>query len=259
MTASHAQPARPRLLLTGFGPFGGGRRNPSEQILPAVAAALSDEAEVVTAVLPVEYAAATAEIRRLIGAHSPGLVVSLGLAGGRQAIGVERVAINLAEARIPDESGAQPIDEPLVAGAPPAHFASLPVLAMAEAIVAAGLPGEVSYSAGTFVCNAVMFAALDELASAARHRSSDGALLPRAGFVHVPDSLEAAAALSGESADDDAEAGSGESAASPAPSAPAQTRRLPEAEIARGVVAAVRAALSGEPRAAGSSAVGALD
>src|SRR5699024_9381442 len=116
--------------------------------------------------------------------HRPDVVVSLGLGAGRTALTPERVALNLAEARIPDEAGCQPAGLPLVEGAPAAHFSSLPVAAMVAATAGAGVPAAVSYSAGTFVCNAVMFAALD----VARRLRIDDPTAPEvvAGFVHVP-------------------------------------------------------------------------
>ncbi len=104
-------------------------------------------------------------------------MIAVGLAGGRSAIGVERVAVNLVDARIPDNDGAQPIDEPSLEGAPDARFATIPVKAVVRAIADAGIPAELSHSAGTFVCNHVFFHALD----AASLRPGT-----RAGFIHVP-------------------------------------------------------------------------
>jgi pyroglutamyl-peptidase len=103
-------------------------------------------------------------------------VLGVGLAGGSAMIRVERVAVNLADARIPDNAGAQPLDAPSVAGAPDAYFASLPVKAAARDIRAVGIPAEVSHTAGTFVCNHVFFTAM--------HATAGGPV--RAGFVHVP-------------------------------------------------------------------------
>lgn len=163
------------VLLTGFEPFGGDAVNPSGDAVRAVAAEWSGPESLVVDVLPVTFAGAADRLRELVGIHRPDVVVATGLAGGRAAIGVERVAVNLADARIPDNAGAQPVDEPSVDGAPAGAFSTLPVKAIAAAIRAAGIPAEVSHTAGTFVCNHVFFTALDAV--------PDGV---RAGFVHVP-------------------------------------------------------------------------
>lgn len=167
----------PIVLLTGFEPFGGASANPSGDALRTLAAEglAGLAATLVTAVLPVTFAGAATRIRELIATHRPDIVIATGLAGGRSAIGVERVAVNLLDARIPDNAGDQPVDLPSVEGAPAAAFATVPVKAIAASVTALGIPAEVSYSAGTFVCNHVFFTALD---AASAHT--------RVGFVHVP-------------------------------------------------------------------------
>jgi len=165
------------ILLTGFEPFAGDATNPSGDAVRLIAERWTGPARLVVDVLPVEFAAASDRVRALIHAHSPDVVVAVGLAGGRTALTPERVAINLADARIPDNVGDQPLDHPVVAGAPAAYFATLPVKAMTAAIAAAGIPASLSHSAGTFVCNHVMFTALHETAAAPG---------VRAGFIHVP-------------------------------------------------------------------------
>ncbi|KZE88895.1 pyroglutamyl-peptidase I [Microbacterium sp. TNHR37B] len=167
------------VLLTGFEPFGGDAVNPSGEAVRQVAAQWDMPARLVTDVLPVTFEGAAARLRELLTTHRPDVVLATGLAGGRAAVGVERIAVNLLDARIPDNAGHQPIDVPSMSGAPAAAFATVPVKAVAAAIVAAGIPAEVSHSAGTFVCNHVFFTALQEA-------------LPRArvGFVHVPWSRE---------------------------------------------------------------------
>lgn len=167
------------MLLTGFEPFGGDAGNPSGEAVHLVAAHWTGPEVLVTAVLPVTFAGAAARLRELMSEHEPDVVIAAGLAGGRTRIGIERVAVNLVDARIPDNDGAQPIDEPSVVGAPTARFATLPVKAISAAVEDAGIPAEVSYSAGTFVCNHVFFIALEASAPGTR-----------AGFVHVPWSAE---------------------------------------------------------------------
>ena len=107
--------------------------------------------------------------------HRPELVIAVGLAEGRTAITPERIAINVEDARIADNAGAQPVDAPVVPGGPDAHLTRLPVKEIVAAIAAAGIPAALSDSAGTFVCNAVMYRLLH-----------DHAGLP-AGFIHVPE------------------------------------------------------------------------
>ena len=153
------------VLLTGFEPFGGDAVNPSGEAVHRVASRWEGPGMLVTAVLPVTFAGAAGRLKELLAEHRPDIVIAAGLAGGRAAIGVERVAVNLVDARIPDNDGEQPVDVPSVPGAAAAHFATLPVKEIARRIDAAGLPAEVSYSAGTFVCNHVFFTALEAAAS----------------------------------------------------------------------------------------------
>lgn len=165
------------VLLTGFEAFAGDGSNPSGEAVGLVSSRWDGPDVLITAVLPVTFTGAASALRDLIEAHDPDVVIATGLAGGRDAIGVERVAVNLVDARIPDNDGAQPIDSASVPGAPDARFATLPVKAIVQAMMDAGIPAELSHSAGTFVCNHVFFHAL-ELAS--------GRPGVRAGFVHVP-------------------------------------------------------------------------
>jgi pyroglutamyl-peptidase len=170
------------VLLTGFEPFEQQDINASWAAVRAVARewdASTEGARLVTSLLPVSFARAPRRLAELLVDVRPDLVVCVGEAGGRSAVGVERVAINVQDARIPDEDGAQPVDVPVVAGGDVAHFSSLPVKACFAAMLAAGVPGEVSNSAGTFVCNTVAYALADHLAAG----HAPGA---RGGFVHVP-------------------------------------------------------------------------
>src|SRR5688572_25065281 len=169
------------VLVTGFEPFGGEKVNPSWETcrrLPATIAGL----RVQTMRVPCEFRRAIEVVAEAIERHRPALVVCLGQAGGRAHLSVERVAINVDDARVEDNSGARPIDEPIAPQGPPAYFATLPIKAMVEGMRAAGVPAEVSNSAGTYVCNHLMYGVLHFLAA-----SGLGA---RAGFIHVPYSEE---------------------------------------------------------------------
>ncbi|MGW2340959.1 pyroglutamyl-peptidase I [Streptomyces sp. NPDC001661] len=167
-----------RVLLTGFEPFGGEAVNPSWQAAQAVAAAPPDGLSVTAVRLPCVFGESIAALRTAVTEVAPDLVVCLGQAGGRPGVTVERVAINVDDARIPDNAGAQPIDVPVVPGGPAAYFSTLPVKACVAAMRDAGVPAALSNTAGTFVCNHVAYGLAHLLATE----------LPgvRGGFVHVP-------------------------------------------------------------------------
>ena len=171
---------RDTVLVTGFDPFGGDPINPSWLIASALHRRQIAGHRVLAAQLPTVFGASLQRLHALLAQHRPALVICLGLAGGRTALSLERVAINVNDARIPDNAGAQPIDTPVIAGAPAAYFSSLPIKAMRQAIQAAGVPAEVSQTAGTFVCNHVFYGLMHRLATARALRRTRG------GFIHVP-------------------------------------------------------------------------
>jgi pyroglutamyl-peptidase len=165
------------VLVTGFEPFGGEALNPSARVAQALHGRTIDGVPVIGAVLPCVFGAAIDALRDALERHRPQLVLALGQAAGRSALSLERVAINVDDARIPDNAGVQPVDTPVVAKGPAAHFTTLPVKAMVAALRAAGHPAELSHSAGTFVCNHVFYG----LQHALRARRS-----ARSGFMHLP-------------------------------------------------------------------------
>src|SRR5579885_2672208 len=160
-------------LVTGFEPFDGDRINPSSAALRRLPARLGG-IPLATRVLPCVFGEAAAAMAET----APDLVLAVGLAGGRAELSLERVAINLDDARIADNAGNRPIDRPVVAGGPAAYFATLPIKAAVAALREAGLPAAVSNSAGTFVCNHVFYRLMHAAATAAPGF--------RAGFLHVP-------------------------------------------------------------------------
>ncbi|MCA1781947.1 MAG: pyroglutamyl-peptidase I [Dermatophilaceae bacterium] len=173
----------PTVLVTGFEVFGPHVRNPTQEavgLLPETLAGVG----VVTGVLPVEYGRCGEVALALVEAHSPDAVNLTGLAAGRSAVTPERVAINLRDTGgaegFADNSGYAPEGVPIVAGGPDGIFATLPNRRIVEALLAAGIPAEISNSAGTYVCNETLYAALTSLASIPGPR-------PIAGLVHVPD------------------------------------------------------------------------
>ena len=166
----------PRILLTGFEPFGGDTLNPSGLVCRALHGQRVARATVHAVELPCVFGRALQALDEALAATSPVLVVALGLAAGRAGISVERVAINVDDARIADNAGAQPVDLPVVDGGPAAWFSTLPVKAIVAALHEAGLPASVSQTAGTFVCNHVFYGLQHRLAGTG----------VRSGFVHVP-------------------------------------------------------------------------
>lgn len=164
------------VLLTGFAPFDGQRVNASWLAVQEVARTWADPTPLVVEQLPVSFERSGPALVGLVERYAPRVVVAVGEAGGRGAVGIERVAVNLADATIPDADGAQPVDEALDPAGPTAFWTSLPVRACVAAVARTGVPVEISMSAGTYVCNATYFSLLHAL-----HGTG-----VRAGFVHVP-------------------------------------------------------------------------
>ena len=173
-----------RILVTGFEPFGGEAINPSWEVAQALHGQQRGGAVVTAVQLPCVFAQSLPALRTAIRRHRPQVVLCLGLAGSRSAISLERVAVNLCDARIADNAGAQPAGTPVVAGGPVAYFTRLPVKTLVQRLLAAGLPAELSLSAGSFVCNQVMYGLLHAL------RRQPGVA---AGFIHLPPLPEQAA------------------------------------------------------------------
>ena len=151
-----------RILLTGFEPFNNGKLNPSEQIVRTIAEQFETGAaiagvELHTAILPVVFTESSELLRHLIALHKPEAVICLGQAEGRKEISFERVAINLDDARIADNAGRIITDQPVVANGADAHFTTLPVRQLVEAVRAEGVAAGLSLSAGTFVCNHIFY------------------------------------------------------------------------------------------------------
>ncbi|HJA28980.1 MAG TPA: pyroglutamyl-peptidase I [Candidatus Olsenella pullicola] len=174
-----------KVLVTGFEPFGGATINPALEAVMRLPNEIAG-AEVVTAQIPVVFGKDAAAVAAAIDAERPDVVLCVGQAGGRSHITPEFVGINYANARIPDNEGNQPVGR-LEEDGPDAYFATLPVFAMVDAARAAGVPAAVSYTAGTFCCNEVLYELLHTLAT--RHPGVRG------GFVHVPYATEQAVTM----------------------------------------------------------------
>ena len=177
------------VLLTGFEPFGGDSENPSWEAVRPLNGEMVGDHRVASRLMRCVFGEAIARLEADIRALKPDVVICVGQAGGRSEISLERVAVNLDDARIPDNAGAQPLDRAVVAGGPAAHFATLPVKAIVAALREAGIPASLSHSAGTFVCNHIFYGACQ--ASARGRRKF------RTGLIHIPYSPAQAARYPG--------------------------------------------------------------
>ncbi|MFC7402053.1 pyroglutamyl-peptidase I [Citricoccus sp. GCM10030269] len=181
-----------RILLTGFEPFAGDGHNPSWPAAREAAARLRDGAfpgsslnaaelagavEAVAVELPCSFTGSTEAFDRALADHRPDVVICCGLAGGRTEVAVERVALNLQDARIPDNDGYQPAGEPVDDAGPAAYFSTLPVKRTVAALKGAAIPAALSLSAGSFVCNHLFYVLMNRAPTVP---------LRSAGFVHVP-------------------------------------------------------------------------
>ena len=169
--------ALPVVMLTGFEPFDGDKVNPSWEAVRRMDGDIVRKHRIVTERLPTEFRRSLTVLRQAIRKHQPELVLCVGLAGGRAQLALERVAINIDDARIPDNTGHQPIDVPIARDGPAAYFSTLPIKAILLALQAQGLPVEISQSAGTYVCNHVFYGLMHALSA---HPGVRG------GFMHVP-------------------------------------------------------------------------
>ena len=166
-----------KILVTGFAPFGGEQINPSWEAVKRLPERIG-EMTITNREIPTEFDAACAALRAAMDELRPDAVLAVGQYGGANGVRVERVAVNLRDARIADNAGAKPVDEPVVPGAPDAYFATLPTRRIVEKLREEDIPAQLSYSAGTFVCNNLLFCAL--------HESARKFPAARCGFVHVP-------------------------------------------------------------------------
>ena len=167
-----------KVLLTGFEPFAGEKINPSWEAVKQFENKSIAEIQIVIAQLACVFGEAKQQLYDLITIHQPDLVINVGQAGGRLDVSIERVAINLDDARIPDNKGQQPIDMPIISDAPTAYFSTLPIKTIVKNLNNAGIPASVSQTAGTFVCNHVFYSLMHYIATEFSNM--------RGGFIHIP-------------------------------------------------------------------------
>lgn len=166
-----------KLLISGFEPFGGETINPSWETVKRLPDAMG-YFDIVKICLPVTFSGARQKLAEAIHRYRPDVVISVGQAGGRFAVSFERAALNVADSQKPDNDGFQPTDQQVVENGPTAYFSTLPIKRMKQAVADAGIPAEISNSAGTFVCNGVMYTAL--------HIAATELCPMLTGFIHLP-------------------------------------------------------------------------
>ena len=164
-----------KLLITGFDPFGGASINPAWEAVKLLPEEIADF-EVHKLEIPTVFGLATEKVLEKANEINPDVILCVGQAGGRAAVTPERIGVNIRDAKIADNAGNQPEGKFVAEEGPAAYFATVPVMAMADAIRAAGLPGQVSNSAGAFVCNDTLYGLLHRFAGTAT----------QVGFIHVP-------------------------------------------------------------------------
>lgn len=173
-----------KILITGFDPFGGESVNPAFEAVKLLPDAIAG-AQIIKLEVPTQFLRAGAVLEAAMEEHQPDVVLCIGQAGSRAAITPEKVAINLMDGRIPDNAGYQPVDVPIQEDGETAYFSTLPVKAMVQKMRAAGIPAALSYTAGTYVCNYLMYTLLYLIDK--KFPTVHG------GFVHVPYAMEQAA------------------------------------------------------------------
>ena len=165
-----------KILITGFEPFGGETENPSWEAARLLHGMRVGECDLVSVQLPCVFSKSLEALENALKLHQPQMVIALGQADGRSDVSIERVAINVCDARIPDNEGAQPVDVAVVHGGPAAYFSTLPIKKMVTTLKSNGYPASVSQTAGTFVCNQVFYGL--------QHALKDQKVA--SGFIHVP-------------------------------------------------------------------------
>lgn len=169
-----------KILVTGFDPFGGEKINPALETIKRLPDTILGS-QIIKLEIPTVVGKSLAKIKEAVEKENPDVVLSIGQAGGRSEITVERVGINIDDCRIPDNEGNQPIDEPVVKGGPAAYFVTVPIKAIVENIKAHNIPASISNTAGTFICNHVCYG----VAHLVAQRTAAGKPM-KSGFIHIP-------------------------------------------------------------------------
>ncbi|MFP4001584.1 MAG: pyroglutamyl-peptidase I [Thermoplasmata archaeon] len=167
-----------RLLITGFDPFGGESVNPASEVVLELDGEEINGCEIIAKEIPTVYGKSAEVVKEMIDEVEPDVVLHIGQASGTHGIRVERFAVNINDARIEDNEGNQPIDEVIVEDGPAAYWTTIPTRKIVEAVKDAGIPSFLSYTAGTFVCNHVIYSTANYV--------EENNLPIHYGFIHVP-------------------------------------------------------------------------
>ncbi|PEY43876.1 pyroglutamyl-peptidase I [Bacillus cereus] len=167
-----------RVVVTGFEPFGGEEMNPAWEVAKRLDGQVIGDYKIISKQVPTVFHKSLQVLQSYMEEIEPALVICIGQAGGRPDITVERVAINVDDARIPDNEGNQPVDAPVVAEGPVAYWSTLPMKAIVKKLREEGIPASVSQTAGTFVCNHLFYGLMHMLAKSENE--------VRGGFIHIP-------------------------------------------------------------------------
>ncbi|MCH4569822.1 pyroglutamyl-peptidase I [Bacillus sp. ES1-5] len=178
------------VLLTGFDPFGGESINPAWEVAKSLHEKTIGEYKIISKQVPTVFQKSISVLKEYIEELNPEMIICIGQAGGRPDITIERVAINIDDARIADNEGNQPVDVPVVEEGPAAYWSTLPMKAIVKRLQEEGIPASVSQTAGTFVCNHLFYGLMREL------EKQDKKI--KGGFVHIPFLPEQASNYSGQ-------------------------------------------------------------
>lgn len=166
-----------KVLITGFDPFGKEKINPALEAIKILDDQIAGT-QIVKVELPTVFIKSIEKLEKALEKENPDIVICIGQAGGRDKISVERIAINIMDARIPDNEGNQPIDEPIFPQGDPAYFSRLPIKRIVREMKENNIPAEISNTAGTYVCNHIMYGLLYNIAT--KYPNMKG------GFIHIP-------------------------------------------------------------------------
>lgn len=165
-----------KIIITGFEPFSGASSNPSQLVINELKHSSFANVELITAVLPVEYELASEQLLKLISENNPEMVIALGQAEGRTEISIERIAINLADAKIADNGGDLKLNQEIYPNGAPGYFTTLPIIELIEKLRSSGFKASQSLSAGSFVCNYIFYQMQKTLSNTS----------VKSGFIHLP-------------------------------------------------------------------------
>ncbi|MDM5194226.1 pyroglutamyl-peptidase I [Bacillus hominis] len=179
------------VLLTGFDPFGGESINPAWEVAKSLHEKTIGEYKIISKQVPTVFHKSISVLKEYIEELKPEMIICIGQAGGRPDITIERIAINVDDARIADNEGNQPVDVPVVEEGPAAYWSTLPMKAIVKTLREEGIPASISQTAGTFVCNHLFYGLMHEL------EKHDKKI--KGGFVHIPFLPEQASNYPGQS------------------------------------------------------------